>query len=50
VETLKNLVSLAGDLDGLIRQFRLESGHQPGGRINARTPQRAQQALMPMRT
>ncbi len=50
VETLKNLVSLAGDLDGLIRQFRLESGHQQGGRLNARTSQRAQQALMPMRT
>jgi methyl-accepting chemotaxis protein len=50
VETLKNLASLAGELDGLIRQFRLESGHQPGGRINARGPQRVQQALMPMRT
>jgi methyl-accepting chemotaxis protein len=50
VETLKNLASLAGDLDGLIRQFRLESGHQPGGRINSRTPQRAQQALTPIRT
>ena len=50
VETLKNLASLAGELDGLIRQFRLESGHQPGGRINARGPQRVQQTLMPMRT
>jgi methyl-accepting chemotaxis protein len=50
VETLKNLASLASDLDGLIRQFRLESGNQPGGKLNARTPQRAHQALMPMRT
>jgi len=50
VDTLKHLASLAGDLDGLIRQFRLESCLQPGGKINARTPQRVQQALTPMRT
>jgi len=50
VDTLKHLASLAGDLDGLIRQFRLESGLQSGGKINARTPQRVQQALTPMRT
>lgn len=31
VEALKNLASLAGDLDGMIRQFRLEGGAQAGG-------------------
>jgi len=33
VEALKNLSSLASDLDGLIRQFRLESDQQDGGRF-----------------
>ena len=31
VEALKNLASLASDLDGMIRQFRLESDNQSGG-------------------
>jgi methyl-accepting chemotaxis protein len=31
VEGLKNLASLASDLDGIIRQFRLESDRQSGG-------------------
>ena len=31
VEALKNLASLASDLDGMIRQFNLEDGRQPGG-------------------
>jgi methyl-accepting chemotaxis protein len=31
VEALKNLASLAGDLDGMIRQFRLDGGQQHGG-------------------
>jgi methyl-accepting chemotaxis protein len=31
VEALKNLASLASDLDGLIRQFHLESDRQAGG-------------------
>jgi methyl-accepting chemotaxis protein len=31
VEALKNLSSLASDLDGIIRQFRLESENQRGG-------------------
>jgi len=38
VEALKNLASLASDLDGMIRQFRLEEDHQPGGRIG-RSPE-----------
>ncbi len=33
VEALKNLASLASDLDGMIRQFRLESDRQAGGRL-----------------
>ena len=31
VEALRNLASLASDLDGMIRQFRLEGDRQPGG-------------------
>jgi methyl-accepting chemotaxis protein len=31
VEALKNLASLASDLDGMIRQFQLDSGRQSGG-------------------
>jgi len=34
VEALKNLASLASDLDGMIRQFRLESDSQEGGRFS----------------
>ena len=30
VEALKNLAALAGDLDGMIRQFHLETGRQSG--------------------
>jgi methyl-accepting chemotaxis protein len=30
VEALKNLASLAADLDGMVRDFRLESGNQSG--------------------
>jgi methyl-accepting chemotaxis protein len=33
VEALKNLASLAGDLDGMIRQFRLEGDRQAGGKF-----------------
>lgn len=33
VEALKNLACLAGDLDGMIRQFRLEDDRQDGGRL-----------------
>jgi len=36
VEALKNLASLAGDLDGMIRQFRLDDDTQPGGTFAAR--------------
>jgi methyl-accepting chemotaxis protein len=33
VEALKNLASLASDLDGMIRQFRLEDNRQSGARL-----------------
>jgi methyl-accepting chemotaxis protein len=33
VEALKNLAALANDLDGLIRQFKLEGDEQAGGRL-----------------
>jgi len=33
VEALKSLASLASDLDGIIRQFRLEADHQTGGKL-----------------
>ena len=36
VEALKNLASLASDLDGMIRQFRLESGSQTVGRLTGK--------------
>ena len=39
VAALNNLASLASDLDGIIRQFRLEEDKQPGGRLPpARSP------------
>ncbi len=37
VEALKNLSSLASDLDGIIRKFRLEGGNQEGGTFFDRT-------------
>jgi methyl-accepting chemotaxis protein len=33
VQALRNLAALAGDLDGLIRQFRFEDEHQAGGHL-----------------
>ena len=43
VEALKTLATLASDLDGMIRQFRMEEDRQPGGRMgeSARTIRRA---------
>jgi methyl-accepting chemotaxis protein len=37
VEALKNLAKLAGDLDGMIRQFRLESDNQEGGKYTGKS-------------
>jgi methyl-accepting chemotaxis protein len=36
VEALKNLASLANELDGIIRQFKLEGDSQPGVRLAGR--------------
>jgi methyl-accepting chemotaxis protein len=36
VEALKSLASLASDLDGMIRQFRLEDEKQTGGMLNGK--------------
>jgi hypothetical protein len=42
VEALRSLASLASELDGMIRQFRLGEADQPGGKIagKARAAQR----------
>jgi methyl-accepting chemotaxis protein len=40
VEALRNLASLASDLDRMIRQFRIDDEHQPGGKFSA-TPRAA---------
>jgi methyl-accepting chemotaxis protein len=45
VEALKNLASLASDLDGMIRQFRLESDRQAGGRFTGESQPAARPAL-----
>ena len=44
VEALKNLASLAGELDGMIRQFHLEGPSQPGGKLTSN----GQQAFRPL--
>jgi methyl-accepting chemotaxis protein len=36
VEALKNLAALANELDGMIRQFKLEGDGQPGGKLASR--------------
>ena len=36
VAALKNLASLAGDLDSMIREFKLEGDHQQGGKFSTR--------------
>jgi methyl-accepting chemotaxis protein len=45
VEALKNLAALASDLDGIIRQFRLEGSHQQGGRLIAKGQRAGQQTF-----
>lgn len=37
VEALKNLASLASDLDGMIRQFRMDSDRQQGGAFTGKS-------------
>jgi methyl-accepting chemotaxis protein len=45
VEALKNLAQLAAELDGLIRQFRLDDDTQSGGRIGGKAQAGARQRL-----
>jgi len=47
VEALKNLATLASDLDGIIRQFRLEDGKQAGGSFTATGQPASQHTLRP---
>ncbi|MDR3751200.1 MAG: methyl-accepting chemotaxis protein [Terracidiphilus sp.] len=50
VDALKNLASLASDLDGMIRQFRLGSDNQSGGTFINRNQPAMQRTLQPART
>ncbi len=50
VEALKNLASLAGDLDGMIRQFRLEEEAQTGSRFAGLAQPAAGRSLRPAHT
>ncbi len=45
VEALQNLASLASELDGMIRQFRLEDERQAGGRLAGKRQPVGQPAL-----
>ena len=47
VEALKNLAALAGEMDGMIRQFKLDEGAQAGGRT---APHARQSGFAPLRT
>jgi methyl-accepting chemotaxis protein len=48
VESLKNLASLAGDLDSMIRQFRLDDNTQSGTTFSGRTKPAIQSSLRPV--
>jgi len=50
VEALKSLSSLANDLDGMIRQFRLDADNQPGGKLSAPGRPASRRALAPVRS
>jgi methyl-accepting chemotaxis protein len=47
VEALRNLASLASDLDGIIRQFRLEGDRQPVGKFTGKAQPARQSAFRP---
>jgi methyl-accepting chemotaxis protein len=47
VEALKNLASLASDLDSMIRQFHLEEEKQPGGLIAGKSQVAFKRSLRP---
>ena len=45
VEALKNLAALASDLDGMIRQFRLDDENQRGGKLSGKAQPAYQQSF-----
>ncbi|HEX7728097.1 MAG TPA: methyl-accepting chemotaxis protein [Terracidiphilus sp.] len=47
VDALKNLASLANDLDGMIRQFKIDDGGRSGGNLSAKGRPARQGALRP---
>jgi methyl-accepting chemotaxis protein len=49
VEALKNLASLANDLDGMMRQFHLEDEHAPDARRDSRSQTAIRPSLRPAR-
>jgi methyl-accepting chemotaxis protein len=50
VEVLKNLASLANDLDSMIQQFKLDDDSQPGGKMAGRAAANLRPGLRPART
>ncbi len=48
VEALKNLASLAADLDGMIRQFRFENNEQAGGMLGGKGRSALKRGLRPV--
>ena len=50
VEALKNLAALASDLDGMIRQFRLEADRQIGGKFTGKSMPAGHAALRAVHT
>jgi methyl-accepting chemotaxis protein len=47
VEALRNLATLAGELDGMIRQFRIDGARQQGGKITPQSRPSQTPALRP---
>jgi methyl-accepting chemotaxis protein len=50
VEALKNLASLAGDLDGMIRQFHLEETELTGGKLTGKKQPGVRPVFRPVRS
>jgi hypothetical protein len=49
VEALKNLSSLAAELDGMIRQFQLDGETQSGGKLSGAARAAAPRSVRPAR-
>jgi len=50
VEVLRNLATLANELDALIRQFQLDDGEQPGGRMAGKVQTALRPGMRPAHT